>query len=114
LPQSVIPNLLDVVIRNSGYTPAYHVTFKFSVDLYHHEKSSLANLPIFKKPIPVIEPGQEIRFFYGSLPSILSRGGAFGKKQTTVTIEYTDVNKPRHNIIGDIVFIIKGEKISWV
>jgi hypothetical protein len=92
VPQSVIPNLLDVVIRNAGYTPAYHVTFKFKDDIYYYEKCSLANLPIFKKELPILEQGQEIRFFYGDLPSILGRGGALGKKQTKVTVQYTDVN----------------------
>ena len=93
IPQDVIPNLLDVVIKNSGYTPGYHISFKFKDDLYYHEKSNMSDIPLFKKPIPFLSAGHEIRFFYGNFPEILARGGALGKKRTTVTIQYTDINE---------------------
>jgi hypothetical protein len=41
-PKNVNTGFLDVVIRNSGGSPAHDITFNFKPDLYYYDSSSLA------------------------------------------------------------------------
>ena len=89
LPGNVNPNLLDVVLRNSGGSPAYNINCTFDPDLPFYGSTTLSKLNIFKN-VPFLEHREELRFFYRDLFSILNEGEAYGSKQTKVSITYTD------------------------
>ena len=88
-PGQIRPNLLDVTFRNNGGSPAYDINCMFDPDLYYYEKKTLSELIIFKN-LSFLEQGQEIRFFFRDLYSIIGEGPAHGPKQTNVTITYRD------------------------
>lgn len=80
-------DMLSIIIRNSGTTPAYDINCYFDPDLPYHEKKSLSQLSVFKN-LPFLENGQEIIFKYRSLLSILNEDD--NPKKTTVIVKYRD------------------------
>jgi hypothetical protein len=92
VPGQTNPNLLDVILRNSGGSPAYHITCKFKDDLFYYEGTTLSDLLVFRN-LPFLEQGQEIRFFFRDFPSVLKEQVAYGKKETIVNVEYSDTNE---------------------
>lgn len=68
------PNLLYVVMKNTGGGPAYDVSVSFTPDLTYGE-TTLNKLKMFNK-MPLLDKGEEVKFFFAS------------------AIEYFESNKP--------------------
>ncbi len=86
-PRENDPNLLDVVLSNSGWTAAFHINCIFDPDIPYYENTMLSELEVLKN-LPFLEPHKSIRFFFKDLPSVIDAGQAYGPKQTNVTINY--------------------------
>jgi hypothetical protein len=80
-------NLYDVILRNSGGSPAFNITCLFDPDLPYGKDSSLSKLNVFRD-LGYLERGDEIRFFFESAVNFLNDPN-FPKK-TKVKIEYND------------------------
>ena len=83
------PNILDLMIRNSGGSPAYDIKCIFDPDLPYHE-TTLSNLPTLNN-LSFLEHGHEIRFFYQNYLNIVDNR-KFPKK-SNVIIKYKDSRK---------------------
>lgn len=86
-PRENNPNLLDIVLSNSGWTAAFHINCIFDPDIPYYENTMLSEVGVLKN-LPFLEPHRSIRFFFKDLPSIIETGQAYGPKQTNVTINY--------------------------
>lgn len=80
-------NLLNVVLRNSGRSPAFNITCILDPDLPYDNGISLSSLSVFKD-LHFLENGQEIVFFFKTLPSIVEDTDF--AKQTNVKLRYFD------------------------
>jgi hypothetical protein len=86
-------NLLDVVLRNSGRSPAYGISCDFEPDLPYYNNIKLSSLGVFKN-LPFLEPNREIKFFYNSLFSVIEDKTL--PKKTIVRISYSDSKKNQY------------------
>jgi hypothetical protein len=100
-------NILDIILRNSGRSPAFNITCSFDPDLPYYNEVTLSNLSLFEN-LSLLEQNQEISFFYNSLQSVLE-DDTFPKK-TTVRIKYND-SKNRIYIENYIIDLIKYKGI---
>jgi len=94
-------NILMVVLKNAGRTPAYDITCKFDPDIPYYEGLTLSKLPIFKN-LPYLLDGDKIEFTFGSFPSYVS--DSTNPTQINVTISYSDSRecKFEHSYVIDI------------
>lgn len=81
--------VLEVVLRNSGKSPAYSISCNFDPDLPYHNRK-ISDLSIFQN-LAFLEQGQEIKFVYESLFTIINTPDH--PKITKVTINYHDSKK---------------------
>lgn len=82
-------NLLDMVLKNSGKRPAYDITCKFDPDLPYYSNITLSQLRLFDN-FPILEAGQEMRFFFNSMIEIKDRPKS--QLKTMVNTKYRDSN----------------------
>jgi hypothetical protein len=87
------PHLLEVVLRNSGRSPAYYINCSFVPDLPYGD-GQLSDLSIFKN-LSFLEQGQMIRFLYGSILSIINKNDY--PKKSKVTINYVDSKRIQYS-----------------
>jgi hypothetical protein len=80
-------NIMDILLRNSGGSPAYGIDCTFEPDLPYYDKKQLSELAVFRD-LPFLEQNQEIRFFFGDFVSIME--DAKFPKITNVELKYTD------------------------
>lgn len=102
---SIVPNLesdLEVVLSNSGRSAGYNITCSFDPDLPYYGNITLAGLKVFKN-LPFLERGQEVRFFFNYLPTVLNDNSI--PKVTKVTVTYSDSN--RKTYVDDYVIDLK-------
>lgn len=87
-------NMLNVVLRNSGKSPAFNVTCNLDPDLPYYDDVSLSSLSVFKD-LPFLESGREIAFYFNSLPSIINDKDF--AKQIRVKLVYFDSRNRRYS-----------------
>ncbi|WP_237573610.1 hypothetical protein [Mycolicibacterium lacusdiani] len=132
-PNSDVPNILEIVLKNFGTTPAYdvHVDVHPPVTTTPNLQSGdeLAAVPI--PDIPILAPGQEWRTVWGSAPERKQHGrqlqqrlGIDGFSETDVerltpttkhdaTVSYADSRKRRHETPSVLDFD-QREGTTWV
>ena len=80
-------DLIDMVLRNSGKSPAYDITCTFNPDLPYYSNFTLSKLQVFNN-FSLLEAGQEMKFFFNSLIEIKDRPKS--QLKTMVNTKYRD------------------------
>lgn len=62
VPEDNSPNILNLVIKNTGGGPAYDVSVTFNPDIPYKD-TSLNNLKMFQR-MPLLDKGEEVKFFF--------------------------------------------------
>jgi hypothetical protein len=83
IPDTKKPQILNMVIKNTGGGPAYDVSVTFDPDI-PYDKTTLNGLRMFKK-MPLLDKGEIIEFFFASAPEYLKSDKP---KYTTASIQY--------------------------
>ncbi len=60
-------NVVEMIIQNTGYGPAYDVSFKLSKDFELIKNKYLSEMGFIKRGIGYIAPGQKIKFFLANM-----------------------------------------------
>lgn len=64
IPSEETPNILLMVMKNTGGGPAYDITVRFTPNISYGNKT-LNDLNVFNK-MPLLEKGEEVEFFFDS------------------------------------------------
>ena len=80
-------NVLNMILRNSGRSPAYNISCSFDPDLPYYENLTLSSLFIFKN-LPFLEQSQEINLFYKNFIDVVNDEES--TKKTNIIIKYKD------------------------
>ncbi len=105
---------VEFVVRNIGKTPAYNVRIISDPPLKGMlpDRKPLAETALFKKGLPTLQPGQEIRAFFGMWHNI-ERDEQGNLPVFHFRVSYEGVNRRRKaveyisdfNVTGDITFL---------
>jgi hypothetical protein len=93
LPNETKSNILDIVLKNIGGSPAYNISCSFSPDLPYYEKTSLSQMSFFKN-LNYLEQGRAIDFPFDSFPSYLA--DPKNPTKIEVWVEYSDTKGYRY------------------
>src|SRR5215212_2943038 len=89
VPNETRSQILDVVLRNVGGSPAYNINCKFDPDLPYYEKMTLSQMSLFRD-LPFLTQGAKIEFPFASFPTYIETSDKPTK--ITVQVEYSDSN----------------------
>lgn len=86
IPSDDTPNILLMVIKNTGGGPAYDLSVTFTPDIPYGQKT-LNQLNIFNK-MPLLDKGEEVKFFFGSA---IDYGKNDEPKELTANLKYYSI-----------------------
>ncbi|HQJ88387.1 MAG TPA: hypothetical protein PLY91_07590 [Methanoregulaceae archaeon] len=79
--------IIDLIIKNSGFGPAYNVNFVLEGDLEIRKGAVLSEIGAIKNGIPYLAPQQEIRIF---LTYLLAKSEEEVGQPVNITVQYKD------------------------
>ncbi len=83
VPTITEPNILNIVIQNTGKSPAYNISTILSPDL-PYRAGMISELSVFKS-LPVLAPDEKLEFFFASAIDYFNSDNP---KSSTATISY--------------------------
>lgn len=86
VPSDETPNILLMIIKNTGGGPAYDLSVTFTPDISYGNKT-LNQLNIFNK-MPLLDKGEEVKFFFGSA---IEYGNKGEPNEITANLKYYSV-----------------------
>lgn len=92
VPTSTEPNILNVVIQNTGKSPAYNISTIFSPDLPYRQ-GMISELSVFKS-LPVLAPDEKLEFFFASAIDYFNSDSP---KSSKATISYYTSQSVQNN-----------------